>query len=386
MAVTYNAGTDTITVTGYTAGTPCTFLDIYNADVAGSWGQVTKQCNNQFCFDCKLVIGDASTATHFADTEKMVIFTATASHIRTIQVRTNANFRIGEIINAARRTSWKGCTIIGVAQANSTYIICSYPSETGAIRIYSSTLIDLGTNGGCTICHYTTDFHIWNTVCMGIQMWFAWSTSTCELYNTQFTKIGGVEGVILYPKEINVFDKVSMFESCGAALASGTAQEANFAIKNIYCRGNTYIWYVWGAWTKTGNFINVDSDTWSFRWLSCTGKIYRQYEFDLKVIDKDNAAINAATVKVWDKDSNLIVDTTTNASGVIATQTITRGYYNYANGNTLQESSPHLIKIEKAGYTTYEADFTLEDKTDWTIALQVGGGLMRNPPMTGGMV
>lgn len=113
--------------------------------------------------------------------------------------------------------------------------------------------------------------------------------------------------------------------------------------------------------------------------------MWDQYEFDLKVIDKDNVAINAATVKVWDKDSNLIVDTTTNASGVITTQTISRGYYNQANGNTLQEKSPHLIKIEKAGYTTYEADFTLDDKTNWLIALQPAG-LLRNPPMTGGMV
>ena len=31
-----------------------------------------------------------------------------------------------------------------------------------------------------------------------------------------------------------------------------------------------------------------------------------------------------------------------------------------------------IIKIEKAGYTTYEADFTLDAKKDWLVALQVG--------------
>jgi hypothetical protein len=36
MAVAYNVGTNIITVTGYTAGVPCTFTDIYNADKAGT--------------------------------------------------------------------------------------------------------------------------------------------------------------------------------------------------------------------------------------------------------------------------------------------------------------------------------------------------------------
>ena len=38
MPITYDAVTDTITVTGYTKATPCTFPDIFKADVAGGWG------------------------------------------------------------------------------------------------------------------------------------------------------------------------------------------------------------------------------------------------------------------------------------------------------------------------------------------------------------
>lgn len=36
MAITYGAPSNIITVTGYTEGTPCTFLDIYNVDKAGT--------------------------------------------------------------------------------------------------------------------------------------------------------------------------------------------------------------------------------------------------------------------------------------------------------------------------------------------------------------
>jgi len=140
------------------------------------------------------------------------------------------------------------------------------------------------------------------------------------------------------------------------------------------------------AITNSNYVINYDTDAWNIDWWGADGggKIYRQYEFDLKVIDKDNIPINTATVKICDKDRNLIVETTTTASGVIATQSISRGYYDQANGDTLQEASPHLIKIEKAGYTTYEADFTLDAQKDWLIALQTT--ILRNPSMGGGMV
>ena len=56
MAISYDAGTDTITVTAGTEAVPITFTDIYNADVAGAWGQVTKT-GNMFVFDCKLAVG-----------------------------------------------------------------------------------------------------------------------------------------------------------------------------------------------------------------------------------------------------------------------------------------------------------------------------------------
>ena len=67
MAITYNAGTNVITVTGYTAGTPCTFLDVWNADQAGGWGVITRQCSHQYCLSAQLDIGDGSTVTYFGD-------------------------------------------------------------------------------------------------------------------------------------------------------------------------------------------------------------------------------------------------------------------------------------------------------------------------------
>ena len=97
MPIAYNSGTNIITVTGYTEATPCNFTDIYNADVSGSWGVVTRQCSNQFCITAGIKIGDGSTATYFKDTSKMVRFTAyTAGYRDAMTVKANGNAEIGE--------------------------------------------------------------------------------------------------------------------------------------------------------------------------------------------------------------------------------------------------------------------------------------------------
>jgi hypothetical protein len=134
---------------------------------------------------------------------------------------------------------------------------------------------------------------------------------------------------------------------------------ANIALLSSSSGGDLYI-------------IDADTDVWTIYWHNANAyKVYRQYSFNLKVIDKDNAAINGATVKVWDKDSNLVVNTTTNASGVIAEQIVTRGHYDYTNNDVLQEKSPHLLEVRKSGtnFLTYTGKFTLDKKVSGKITM-----------------
>jgi len=375
MAITYNAGTNVITVTGYTEATPCTFLDVYNADISGGWGKVTRQCTNQFCFDCFLQIGDASTATWFADTKKQIYWSQIGTTWdKYIVIKNNAHFRLGVLVDDTKKVTRDGC-IISLSATSERKLI--FGDHVGAdIQIYSSCLNNYGTTRIGT---------------------FATDTSTpLKIYNS-LIGTGGIYGMNLNLYNVTITGTKSISSTLGLFYTSGTVDiikifDVYYALYTATGGTNTYENIVCKHYDRlhissggTMYVINGEMDVWHFVWGAGSGHIcYRKYEFDLKVIDKDSVAINAATVKIWDKDSNLIIDTTTNASGVIATQTITRGYYNQANGNTLQEASPHLIKIEKAGYTMYEADFTLEDKTDWTIALQ--STILRNPSMTGGMV
>jgi hypothetical protein len=374
-------------VTGYTEATPCNFTDIYNADVAGGWGVFSRQGTNQFFSTAYLNIGDGSTTSWFADTYKQIGFDDglfSANWLYAIRVRNAASFRFGELMNAAKKTTGKGCAMYIIEPAVYRNIEIIRGDNNANILLYNS-FINGGTDHAANRTiggHYPVTDHgvtikIYN--CLFNNVFPGWlSDGNADVSN--LTVEHAHSGCVALAGAVDRFtinragSRYIRFRFAGATL------------KNVYGRDGQGVGLYAGLTSDNCYIINGDLDLWTVTWdPSPYPTIYRQYEFDLKVIDKDNAAINAATVKIWDKDSNLVVDTTTNASGDIATQTITRGYYNYANGDTLQEASPHLIKIEKAGYTTYEADFTLGDKTDWLIALQPAG-ILRNPPMTGGMV
>lgn len=383
MAITYNAGTNTITVTGYTEATPCNFTDIYNADVAGGWGKVTRQCTNQFCFAAGLKIGDGSTTTWFADGSKYIIFTVApitnaVYNPCSLYVVGNANFRLGTLTDASKKTTKNGCVISFESGTSGRLSIAG--TANAKVELYSSYL---SSPLICYLwCRHGTSGHLFNMYNSSISGMDTLSIDSFTVDHFNNLHIcNGVAGTIGL-RTLGTLDRITIYDTVLGTLGSDSTW--GVTAKNIYARKNTYIFRAYNI-TVDCTLINVDSDQWNLKWDgTSSAKVYRKYEFDLKVTDKNNTPIQTATVKIWDKDSNLVVDTTTDANGVIATQTITRGYYNQANGNTLQEASPHLIKIEKAGYPTYEADFTLEEKTDWLIALQTS--ILRNPSMGGGMV
>jgi len=61
----------------------------------------------------------------------------------------------------------------------------------------------------------------------------------------------------------------------------------------------------------------------------------------------------------------------TDADGRIPEQTISKGYYDQAGGNTLYSYEPFVLRI---GSSEYEAVFYINDPIDWEIAIGRGGG------------
>ena len=67
--------------------------------------------------------------------------------------------------------------------------------------------------------------------------------------------------------------------------------------------------------------------------------------------------------------SAIIPTTYTDASGNIPTRCVTRGYYNAANGDTLQDYAPLLIVVTKDGYQEYRDEMNIAMKTAYQISM-----------------
>ena len=153
-----------------------------------------------------------------------------------------------------------------------------------------------------------------------------------------------------------------------------------FSFKDIIIRNCTH-----DVWMRTsltrGNAINFDViGDWDITWSKSPsypfqGDLYRQYAFNLHVLDEKGGNIKSATVKVWDKDNNLVVETTTDVNGLITEQTLDyKRYSQHAeeadSATDTHEYSPHEIQISKSGYKSYTNKFELDEKVNWKIALK----------------
>jgi hypothetical protein len=324
----------------------------------GQWGRVWKTGTAQFQFDCKLYVGDGSTETWFVDVLKQVTFSAGIAGAWEFLLfgRLNAHVTFGALLSSTLKTSSSGCMFRSLEQNNNA-ILFVYIQQYGALYSCTFAAVDPIPYHFVTVLN---DQRIWNCSC--IHATHFWGCRA-DIYNAYVTK-SAVGFMDINPA--STLNRLTVTD-CGAALyAYGNVATT---VANAVLRNNTSMMRLIST-SVDSNLINIDSDAWTFEYYgTCTGKIYRRNEIDLKVTDKDNTAINGATATLKDKDGNTIFSVATNGSGDIATQTVSRGYYDQAHGNTLQDYGPHTLTISKAGYQTYVKKFVLAAKTAWEVKL-----------------
>lgn len=359
MAVTYDGPSDTITVVGYTVGTPCTFTDIWNADQAGGpWGQVTLQGTNQFFIEANLQIGDGTNATWFQDMNVQV-----KMGDYTHRVMNNATCIWGELKDASVYATENGLDF----ETLSTNNFDGMGVESGGkLYVYSSRLkgIDAVWNSPIIGGGYTEygELRIWNSVIDGFQSIgsrnannsFHNSVISCERQAFQDVWIGHAE-------DLKCFSQAQHVLWIGAGVS--------LTLTDIIARDMPT--YLLGRSNMNNDqyFINFDVDSWTFTGGG-TGKAFRQYTFTLEVFKSNGVAVAGATVKLLNNDASEAFNVTTDASGCIAEQTVSRGYYDNANGDTLQDYGPFSLVVEKTGFETYvHEDITLDEPVDWRISL-----------------
>lgn len=349
----------TITHTQVTAFTATSFdYDL----IQGQWGVVWKQSTRQFYFVSHLQIGDGSTATWFKDINKEIVMDATT--LTNLIIRLAAHFQFGDkdgndntsngcklkILNPQQYIFSEDCNHGG---GEGTKLYDSYIDVSHAIRILL--LNDK--------CHEIRDCTFANIGVLRIKG----STSIVKnVYIHGGTNYGfnpaGTLGEISNIRIVKRIYGLYVYAPLGSCTFKNIETSEITSGKDIFINQNGVC-----------NVYIIDSilSNWDINWASAPDPvIYRQYTFNLKVLDTNQNNVENATVILKDKDGTQLFSLTTNASGEITEQTVSYGYYNQANGNTLQGYSPHTIEIKKAGYKTYKKKFTMDSKIDWTIALQ----------------
>jgi hypothetical protein len=314
--------------------------------------------------DAKIIVGDASTATTFGDTGKQVYFTLTGAIVY-VSLRKKSTATFGTLNDAGKKTSNNGCHFL-FASSGWAYPFQVYAGDaTAKLYLYSCTLEFPNVTSGGTAPYIEDNsslavLAVYN--CILDRIAIKGFPSTADIYNVQVSN--GYYGL----NSISCAANVCYISGCKYAFYG--YQNVGDIVSNMTVRNCITKFFLQDGGTGSRHLVNFDVDSWTFQWNnSPTNKIYRQYTIDLKVTDKENNNISGATVSLVDKNGTAIFSVTTAADGTIASQTVSRGYYDTAHGDTLQEYSPHTLTISKSGYQTYLKKFTLEAKISWEIKL-----------------
>lgn len=354
--ITYSSASNTITCLGGTAGAPITFQDIVNANDAGGWRVVDALGTSQFAFNCKIIIGDGSTPTYFVDTFKQILMNAgfIAAGARFIEIKSQGHFTLGAIQSAPTKQTRSGCQLISLEATNYYYYI--YDSGgTHDTNLYSCSINPAGSDKCIVRC-----FTIWNFQTMN------YGFADIECMGGDYFNIFGsyVEHGILTGTAGGTYNQISQV---GGVTPLRLYGNVDATVNNVYARGCQYAFKADTVTVAhTFHVVNLDTDTWATNWNNANSAIvYRDYTFDL-ITDV------SAVVTLKKADGSTAFSVTSDAgTGAIATQTVTRGYYNQANGNTLQDYGPFTLTITKAGKMAYtQTGIILSAKIGWLIQLR----------------
>jgi hypothetical protein len=354
----YNAGTNTATASG--AGST-NFAALVAADTAGGWGKFTADATGtQIKIGGFIRIGDGTNTCAFADSGKQILILSgfiTATFQYVIQVNANSTLTLGLLSDLTTRQTYGGCQFVSLeATYLGTYFVAG--NGTGLVYVYSCSF-------QASILHHVTAAggRVWNCILSNSTM--LRESTNVDAYNLTVQKSASYHGI---GSCTGTFDRL-MITGCANAFYCSVSVGAA-AFKNAVCLGNTRVASIYGTGSTDYSLTNVDADVWAFTYSATyTGKVYRQYEFDLTITDYAGNPLATATVTLKDKNNTQIFSLTTDANGQIATQTVSRGYYAQATGNTLQDYSPHTLTITKTGYIPITRIFTFTEKTKWMAAM-----------------
>lgn len=340
--------------------------------IQGQWGVVWKLGDNQFMLDAFLTVGVGGTDSWFADEDKSVLFSkfTTANNQVCLTVSADAEVRLGRVVDAINKTTSGGCMLMCLSDF-SIALIRQWAGSQG-LYIYSSILYGLGANYINAVIFAQDAYRLWNSTLSNTRIG---ETVGGDHYrvNVQEPRIGALSGITG-----GTYDDIVVSDGTGAptnafifsnAPATVVAMQAyNFTRGMLHqtASGARYV-------------INSTLNSWDMWWrANIDGPVYRQYYFDMRVVDATGAGIVGATVNMDDQFGANVFNAATGAGGDIAQQTVTYKTYDRvaaAAGVTDTEVtfSPHTVTISKAGYTTRTIVYTMDRQREEIEKLGLAG-------------
>jgi len=309
MPITYDPDTNTIVITGTKNGNPYSFEDIWQADVNNGWGKFLKLSECVYKTTAKLRFGDGSTETWFEEKGTTLIIENIASKINDliVQFKANCNAKFGEytyvedvddyevkngVIFLIRETNYDLAHIRADKNSDVEFYGCAFyrtkdSKETPQIRGYVKKFVGCVFNIGTNIIRNAT-------------------VRNC-LYN------GGLVAEYIN-SDVRGLTAVSYLDYLVWAGANPIeVRNGVFIVSNRLL--DTQI-----KQGQINKFINCKSNKWTVRWLTregdISGETQRIYAVRFKVTDVNGNPLANRVVKVYDKNGNLIVETTTDSNGL----------------------------------------------------------------------
>jgi hypothetical protein len=354
IGLSLNAGTNTITVTGGTAGTPGTFHDMWVIDQASGWNSIQEiVLNGMYFVTSKLDIGNATAATYIASSGEAIYFDRGCFP----SIGTNATFKLGGFDTSPTNPSW-----LKLWPTSAFY--CIKLSATNAnLYIYGSQCIikqAAGETAGSMLLYGGSSYH-WDAT---IQCPYAYTNASYDFGNYM------AGAVLNNSKFYNVYQFLldipdASLSMIGNNIITGT----NLGISHQYISDQTFsgvkfageanLYYVRARRTSASNtwIINPDIHMTSTKIMidNAAGKIYEQYSVDFNVKDRNGNNLDGVTISIKDSGNNSVYNDMTVSDGTANTAIIS--YMEWSGtSEILRVLSPHSIICSKAGFRTKTID------------------------------
>jgi hypothetical protein len=365
-------GNNLIVISNYPEGSPCSFDTLYQADISGGWGVVTRVSDVFYKIRARVQIGDNTNTTWLIDTQKQAYVPLWAAYTNQsgcwLDVKKYGHFRFGEVADADNKIGKNGVSfafdnvwgpnVMGFYNdpdnVSGEFYGCSFMGlhHTSTLMM-NSTGSTLNIKYWCCIFNNGVKIHRLKDICEAVNC-FCLSDS-----------------VVVNPSENCTIEHIIACVTDSVGYSVGT-------IRNVRMYGDPdKIYYCDAPDGTVAELIDCDLPYEKFYWVSSNNiTVNRKFTLNLRVSDIADNPVSGASVTIKDKNGDEITGSpfTTDENGKIeAPEVLIKQFVRGASPPTwttdTTEYGPHSITIEKDGYQTYQDVIALDRTMDLEVAL-----------------